>query len=55
MVINKVYNIPQVRQYLPDFEKDASKRIPRQFLFAIVHKLDPEFFRRAIDEIERTQ
>ncbi len=37
MVINKVYNIPQVRQYLPDFEKDASKRMTGQFLFAIVH------------------
>ncbi len=55
MVLNKVYENPQVRSYLPDFEKDAAKRIPRQFLFAIFHKLDSEFFRRAIDEIERTQ
>jgi hypothetical protein len=40
MVLSKVYNNPQVRQFLPDFEKDATKRIPRQFLFSIVHKLD---------------
>ena len=55
MVLSKVYNNPQVRQYLPDFEKDATKRIPRQFLFSIVNKLDSDFFKRAIDEIERTR
>jgi len=52
LVMSKVYDIPAVRAYLPDFDKDAAKRMSRQFLFAIVHKLDPDFFRRAIREIE---
>ena len=52
LVLEKVYKIPLVRSYLPDFDKDIGKRMSRDFLFAIVNKLYHSFFQHAIDEIE---
>lgn len=40
-VLDKVYDNPEVRCYLPDYEEAPEKRMPRQFLFQIVNKLDP--------------
>ena len=54
-VIDKVYNVPEVRIYLPDFAKEPEARIPREFLFAIVHKIDPSFFTRVTRELENKQ
>ena len=51
-VLDKVYDEPDVRVYLPDFERDAARRINRNFLFQIVNKIDPNFFPLAIKEIE---
>ena len=44
-----------MRVYLPDFDKDVAKRMPRDFLFSIVNKLDSEFFANAIGEIQTRQ
>jgi len=40
-----------VRQYLPDYDEEPEKKIPREFLFSIVNKLDPTFFSRAAKEL----
>jgi hypothetical protein len=49
-VLDKVYKVPDVRKYLPDYE-EPEKFIPRDWLFAIVNKLDPTFFKRAAAEV----
>lgn len=54
-VLDKVYDIPEVRQYLPDIEDHPEKRINRDFLFAIVHKLDSTFFVRVTEELSLKQ
>ena len=51
-MLDKVYSEPEVRAYLPDFERDAARRINRNFLFQIVNKIDFNFFPQAIKEIE---
>ena len=51
-VLEKVYDVPEVRIYLPDFDSEPEKRIARDFLFSIVHKLDGTFFRRVVSELE---
>jgi hypothetical protein len=52
LIVQKVYNIAAVRKYLPDYTDNPSKRLCRDFMFAIVHKLDPDFFKQAVAEIE---
>ena len=50
-VMEKVYNIPEVRVYLPDYDKHADRYMNRDFLFSIVNKLDSSFFKRAMHEV----
>jgi hypothetical protein len=54
-VLDKIYNMPDVRVYLPDFDTEPEKRINRDYLFAIVHKLDPSFFKRVTEELHTKQ
>lgn len=54
-VLDKTYNVPEIRQYLPDYDVDAHKRIPRDYLFAIVNKVDGTFFPRVIRELSDRQ
>jgi hypothetical protein len=37
---------------LPNGEKLTAKCIDRSFLFSIMNTIDPQFFPRAVDEIE---
>ena len=39
-----------MRKYLPDYE-EPEKFIPRDWLFAIVNKVDSTFFKRAVAEV----
>lgn len=50
-VLDKVYQIPDVKKYLPDHD-EPEKFIPRDWLFAVVNKLDPTFFTRATAEVQ---
>lgn len=50
-VLAKVYTNATVRKYLPDYDQPV-KYMNREFLFAIVNRLDPTFFDRACQEIE---
>lgn len=50
-VLDRVYNVPEVRVYLPDYDKHPERSMSREFLFAIVNKVDPTFFQRAQQEI----
>ena len=50
-VLEKVYSDPNVRVYLPDYDENPERHISRDFLFAIVNKLDPTFFKRAAADI----
>lgn len=50
-VLDKVYDVAAVRQYLPDFEDNPEKNLSRDFVFAIVNKIDPTFFARLTDEL----
>jgi len=54
-VLDKVYAVPEVRIYLPDIEGDPEKRMSREYLFSIVHKIDSTFFRRVVAELEEKQ
>ena len=51
-VISMVSKIPKIMGYLPDERHLLSSRTSRDYLFTIVHTLDPEFFPGAIKEIE---
>lgn len=46
-VLAQVYNVPEVRAYLPDFDENPERYINREYLFAIVNRIDPSYFRRA--------
>ena len=50
-VLNNVYDIPEVRRYLPDYARTPEKYMNRDFLYGIVNKLDPSFFQRAQQEV----
>jgi hypothetical protein len=50
-VLDKVYERPEVRVYLPDYTDHADKYMNRDFLFSIVNKLDPTFFTRVTSEV----
>ena len=39
-----------IASYLPDLEDLSAEWMPREFLFSIVHSLEPSFFQRAITE-----
>lgn len=47
-VLKKAYNVPDIRVYLPDFDTHPERKMFRDFLFGIVNKLDPTFFKRAV-------
>lgn len=51
-VLEKVYNVAELRKYLPDFETKPDKRLNREFVFSIVNKLDPTFFSRVHAELD---
>jgi len=53
-VMDKVYHVPEVRCYLPEFDEPAHKKMNRDFLFAIVNKIDASYFTRAQNDIEET-
>jgi len=55
LILKKVYDVPAVRAYLPDYDEDVAKRMSQEFLYPIVHRLDSTFFQRAIAEIEQYQ
>lgn len=48
--MEKVYGVPEVRKYLPDYD-EPEKFIPRDWLFAVVNKIDPTFFKRVVREV----
>jgi hypothetical protein len=50
-VMDKVYDIPEVRKYLPDYPSHPERYMNRDFLYSIVNKLDPTFFKRAQHEV----
>ena len=50
-VMQKVYNIPEVRKYLPDYPEHPERYMNRDFLYSIVNVLDPSFFKRAQHEV----
>lgn len=50
-VMEKVYDVPEVRQYLPDYPEHADRYMNRDFLFSIVNRIDSSFFRRVTSEI----
>jgi hypothetical protein len=50
-VMEKVYTNAEVRKYLPDYEEEPEKYMNRDFLFAIVNRIDPTFFLRVSAEI----
>lgn len=52
-VLKIVRKNKEMSQYLPDYEEGESKRIDRDFLFALVNKMDPDFFARANKQIEQ--
>lgn len=51
-ILDQVYTLPNVRIYLPDYEKDVVKRMNRDFLYHIINKLDPKFFTKAVEHLE---
>ena len=53
-VLDRVYKHPEVRKYLPDYE-EPEKFIPRDWLFAVVNKVDPSFFKRAQAEVHQNR
>lgn len=57
--VAKVYEIakkvPKIMQYLPDIDKPSAKKINRAFLFNIMNTIDPNFFNRAVSEIEEAK
>lgn len=52
-VLDKVYNVAELRKYLPDFEDKPDKRLNREFVFSIINKLDPTFFNRVHIELDQ--
>lgn len=50
-VMEKVYHLPEVRKYLPDYPEHPERYMNRDFLYSIVNKLDPTFFRRVSQEV----
>ena len=54
--VAKVYElalkVPKVLQYLPDFDKPDAKKLSRTFLFNVMNTIDPNFFAKAVNEIE---
>jgi hypothetical protein len=51
-VMKKVYDVPDVRIYLPDYRTKPEKHMNRDYLFAILNKLDPSYFNRVTTEVE---
>jgi hypothetical protein len=51
-VLKRVRKSPAIAVYLPDYEEGEEKRMDRDFLFALVNKLDGDFFNRANQMIE---
>ena len=49
--MQKVYHIPDVRKYLPDYPDHPERYMNRDFLYSIVNKLDPSFFKRVQHEV----
>lgn len=49
--MERVYDVPEVRKYLPDYDETPEKYMSRDFLFAIVNKIDSTFFPRIAAEI----
>lgn len=50
-VIGKIKKVDEVMQYLPDLDDQSAKRLPRDYVFSIVNKVDGSFFRRAFHEV----
>jgi hypothetical protein len=57
--VAKVYEIakgvPKIMKYLPDMEKPSAKKINRAFLFNVMNTIDPNFFTKAVSEIEEAK
>lgn len=51
-ILKKLKAVPEIMQYLPDYEEGCEKRLDRDFLFSVINKLDPDFFKRANRELD---
>ena len=49
--MKKVYDVPEVRKYLPDYPEHPDRYMNRDFLYSIINKLDTTFFQRAQIEV----
>lgn len=52
-VLNIIKNNDSILKFLPDFDDETAKRMPRDFLFAMVNKLDNDFFKRALSQLDK--